>query len=139
MKSAMKAGDKLRLGSLRMALAAVKQQEVDTRQPQTDADDTLTLEKLIKRGRDAETQFRDGGRTEQADKEAAEVAILAEYLPEQLSDAELDALISAAIESTGASSPREMGNVMGVLKKEAAGRIDMGRASARVKALLTGQ
>lgn len=136
MKSALKAGDKFRLGTLRMAIAAIRQQEVDTRQPQSDADVVRALEKLIKRGRDAESQFRAGGRDEQADKEAAEVAIFTEYLPARLGEAELGEMITAAIESTGAAGPADMGKVMAVLKLEAQGRVDMALASKRVQELL---
>ena len=136
MKAALKAGDRFRLATLRMALAAVRQAEVDTRKAQSDADVIAILEKLIKRGRDAESQFRDAGRTEQADKEAGEIAIFAEYLPTRLTDAELDDLISRTVEATGASSMRDMGKVMGELKRAAAGRIDMAAANKRVQELL---
>ncbi len=136
MKAALKAGDRFRLATLRMALAAVRQAEVDTREAQSDADVIAILEKLIKRGRDAESQFRDAGRTEQADKEAGEIAIFAEYLPTRLTDAELDELISRTVEATGASSMRDMGKVMGELKRAAAGRIDMAAANKRVQELL---
>ena len=136
MKSAMKAGDKFRLATVRMALAAIKQQEVDTRETLSDADIVRVIEKLIKRGRDAEEQFRAGGRDEQADKEAGEVELLAAYLPEQLSDAELDELINAAIAESGAASMKDMGKVMGLLKARAAGRVDLGVANKRVRALL---
>ena len=138
MKSALKAGDKFRLGALRIAIAAIRQQEVDTRQPLTDADVLRVLEKLIKRGREAEEQFRAGGRGEQADKEAGEVAVFSEYLPARLSDAEVAGLIDGAIAATGASGMRDMGKVMAALKEQAAGRIDMGAANKLVQARLRG-
>lgn len=136
MKAALRAGDKLRLGALRLALAAIRQQEIDTQVELTDADVIRAIEKLIKRGREAETQFRAGGRAEQADKEAAEVAVLGAYLPARLTDAELEALIADAIAVTGATSMRDMGKVMGMLSERAAGRVDMAAANRRVQQLL---
>jgi uncharacterized protein YqeY len=136
MKAALKAGDKMRLGALRTAHAAVKQQEVDTRTVLTDADVIRVIEKLIKRGRDAESQFRAGGRTEQADKEAAEIAILGAYLPAQLDESELNRLIDEIISSTGATSMRDMGEVMAALRARAGGQVDMARANRRIQDLL---
>jgi len=136
MKTAMKAGDKDRLKVVRMILAAVKQVEVDTR---TELDDTAVLgvlEKMVKQRRDSVEQFRQGGRDDLADNELAEITVLETYLPEQLDEAEIDALIDAAIQSTGAGSMRDMGKVMGVIKSKAAGRADMGVIGGKVKARL---
>ncbi len=136
MKAALKQGDKFRLATIRMALAAIQQQEVDTREKLDDAGVVRVIEKLIKRGKDAESQFRAGGREQQADQEAGEVRILTGYLPTQLSESEVDALIRDAIAATGATDMKDMGKIMGVLKAKAAGRVDMGAASKRVTALL---
>jgi len=134
--TAMKAGEKDKLGVLRMLSAAIKQREVDER---TEMDDTQTLaivEKLIKQRRESIKQYSDAGRDELAAKEAAEIEILEAYLPEQLSEAELEAMIDAAIAATGASEMRDMGKVMGQLKPQIQGRADMGAVSAKVKARL---
>ena len=136
MKTAMKAGDKDRLKVVRMILAAVKQVEVDTR---TELDDTAVLgvlEKMVKQRRDSVEQFRQGGRDDLADNELAEITVLETYLPEQLDEAEIDALIDEAIQSTGADGMRDMGKVMGVIKSKAAGRADMGVIGGKVKARL---
>lgn len=136
MKTAMKAGDKDRLKVVRMILAAVKQVEVDTR---TELDDTAVLgvlEKMVKQRRDSVEQFRQGGRDDLADNELAEITVLEAYLPEQLDEAEIDALIDEAIQSTGADGMRDMGKVMGVIKSKAAGRADMGMIGGKVKARL---
>ena len=136
MKTAMKARDKDRLKVVRMILAAVKQVEVDTR---TELDDTAVLgvlEKMVKQRRDSVEQFRQGGRDDLADNELAEITVLETYLPEQLDEAEIDALIDEAIQSTGADGMRDMGKVMGVIKSKAAGRADMGVIGGKVKARL---
>lgn len=136
MKTAMKARDKDRLKVVRMILAAVKQVEVDTR---TELDDTAVLgvlEKMVKQRRDSVEQFRQGGRDDLADNELAEITVLETYLPEQLDEAEIDALIDEAIQSTGADGMRDMGKVMGVIKPKAAGRADMGVIGGKVKARL---
>jgi uncharacterized protein YqeY len=125
MKSAMKAGEKDRLKVVRLILAAIKQIEIDQRIELDDA-----------QRRDSVEQFQKGARQDLADIELAEITILDTYLPEQLSDAEVDALIDAAISSTGAESIRDMGKVMGQVKAEAAGRADMGAIGAKVKARL---
>ncbi|MDZ7828462.1 MAG: GatB/YqeY domain-containing protein [Halofilum sp. (in: g-proteobacteria)] len=135
-KAAMKAGDKERLGRLRMIHAAIKQREVDER---TELDDPATLEVLdrkAKQHRESIAQYRDAGRDDLADREEAELAVIAEYLPEPLDEAALDALIDEAIAATGASSMKEMGQVMGRLKPRVQGRADMGAVSARVKSRL---
>jgi uncharacterized protein YqeY len=137
-KTALRAGDKLRLITLRMLAAAIKQHEVDTRTPAEDADTLRSVEKLVKQRREAATQFRDAGRAELADKELAEADILKAYLPEPLDDATLDALIDEVIAATGAESPKDMGKVMNAIRAQAQGRADMGAVSKRVKARLAG-
>ena len=136
MKSAMKAGDKDRLKVVRLILAAIKQVEVDTRSDLDDAAVLGVLDKMVKQRRDSVEQFQKGGRDDLASIELAEIAVLETYLPEQLSDAELDALVEEAISSTGAESIRDMGKVMGQIKTKAAGRADMGAVGAKVKARL---
>jgi uncharacterized protein len=136
MQAALRAGDKPRLSVLRLALAAVKQREVDTRRPLDDAGIQSVIERMIKQGRDAASQYRDGARADLVAKEEAEIAILQTYLPQQLSDTELDALISECIDAAGATSLKDLGKVMAVLKTRAAGRVDMSQASARVRAAL---
>jgi uncharacterized protein YqeY len=133
MKSAMRAGEKERLGTIRLALAAIKQREVDERITLDDGQVLAVLEKMIKQRKEAITQFQSGGRADLVAKESAEVTVLEAYLPARLSDAELDALIASAIASTGASSARDMGKVMALVKSQAQGRADMGAVSARVK------
>ena len=137
MKSAMRAGQKERLATIRMILAAIKQREVDERIQLDDGQVLAALEKMIKQRKEAITQFESGGRADLVAKESAEIAILQAYLPAQLSDAEIDSLIAAAIASTGAASIKDMGKVMGVVKTQAQGKADMGKVSARIKARLT--
>jgi hypothetical protein len=136
MKSAMKAGEKDRLKVVRLMLAAIKQIEIDKRIELDDAAVLSVLDKMVKQRRDSVEQFQNGGRNDLADIELAEIAVLDTYLPEQLSDAELDALIDEAISATGAESIRDMGKVMGQIKSKAAGRADMGAVGAKVKARL---
>jgi uncharacterized protein YqeY len=136
MKSAMKAGDKDRLKVVRLIMAAIKQVEVDKRIELDDAAVLGVLEKMVKQRRDSVDQFQKGNRQDLADIELAEIKVLGEYLPEQLSDAELDALIDEAISAAGAESIRDMGKVMGAIKAQAAGRADMGAVGAKVKAKL---
>ena len=136
MKTAMKAGDKDRLKVVRMILAAIKQVEVDTRTELDDAAVLGVLEKMVKQRRDSVEQFRQGGRDDLADNELAEITVLEAYLPEQLDEAEIDALIDEAIQATGADGMRDMGKVMGVIKSKAAGRADMGMIGGKVKAQL---
>jgi hypothetical protein len=137
MQAAMKAGDKPRLSVLRMALAGVKQREVDTRRPLDDAGVTSVLERMIKQARDSIAQFRDGGRADLVAKEEGEIKVLQTYLPQPLTDAELEALITEAIEAAKATSVKDLGKVMGVIKTRAAGRVDMGTLAPRVRAMLT--
>jgi uncharacterized protein len=133
MKSAMRAGEKERLGTVRLALAAIKQREVDERISLDDTQVLAVLEKMIKQRREAITQFQSGGRADLVAKESAEITVLQQYLPAQLSEAEIDTLIQEAIQSTGAASIKDMGKVMAVVKPKAQGRADMGALSARIK------
>ncbi|HEX5651233.1 MAG TPA: GatB/YqeY domain-containing protein [Steroidobacteraceae bacterium] len=136
MKSAMRAADKERLGTIRMLQAAIKQREVDERITLDDAQVLAVIEKMVKQRKESIGQFELGGRTDLAAKEKAEIEQLQAYLPAQLSEAEVDALIKEAIATTGAASIKDMGKVMGVVKAKAAGRADMGAVSARIKAAL---
>jgi uncharacterized protein YqeY len=138
MKQALKAGDKPRLSVVRMALAAIKQREVDDRIELQDADVLGVLEKMIKQRRESSVQYRSGNREDLAVKEEAEIEVLSSYLPEPLSDAEIDGLIDEAIRSTGAETMRDMGKVMGKIKASAKGRVDMSVVSARVRDRLSG-
>ena len=138
MKAAMRASEKERLSTIRMVQAAIKQREVDERIALDDAQVLAVLEKMVKQRRESIAAFEQGGRADLADKEKAEIQILAAYLPEQLTEAEVDALIQAAIAETGAASMKDMGKVMGAVKAKAAGRADMGAVSARIKAALGG-
>ena len=137
MKTAMRAGDKDRLKVVRLMLAAIKQVEVDKRIELDDAAILAILNKMVKQRRDSVSQFTDGGRIDLADIEIAEIAVLEAYLPEQMSDAELDQLIEQAIATSGAESIRDMGKVMGQVKAKAEGRADMSTVSARVKQRLS--
>ena len=136
MKAALKAGDKDRLKVVRLIMAAIKQVEVDKRTELDDAAVLSVIDKMVKQRRDSIEQFEKGGRDDLARIELAEIAVLEDYLPEQLSDAELDALIEEAISATGAESIRDMGKVMGMIKSKAAGRADMGAVGGKVKARL---
>jgi uncharacterized protein YqeY len=137
MQAAMRSGDKARLSVIRMALAGVKQREVDTRRPLDDAGVQTVIERMIKQGRDSVSQYRDGGRTDLVDKEEFELKVLQEYLPQQLTDAELDTFLAECIDAAGATSVKDLGKAMGVIKARAAGRVDMSTVSARVRAMLT--
>jgi len=138
MKAAMRAKDAARLGAIRFLQAAIKQKEVDER---ISADDTAVLgiiEKLIKQRKDSIQQFQQAARNDLVEKEQAELVLLQSYLPQQMSEAELNDAIAAAISESGASGPQAMGKVMAVLKPRLAGRADIGKASALVKARLAG-
>jgi hypothetical protein len=137
MKTAMRAGEKERLATIRLALAAIKQREVDERIVLDDPQLLAILEKMIKQRKEAITQFEAGARPDLVAKEQAEIVILQVYLPTQMSEAEIDALIAQAIASTGAASIKDMGKVMGVVKAQAQGKADMGAVSARIKAKLS--
>ena len=138
MKNAMRAGEKERLGHIRMLQAAIKQREVDERIVLDDAQVTSVVEKMVKQRREAIAQFETGGRADLVAKENAEIATLQAYLPAQLTEAEIDALIAEAIAQTGAASIKDMGKVMGVVKGKAAGKVDMGVVGGRIKARLGG-
>ncbi len=137
-KSAMKAKEAFRLATLRLLSAAMKQKEVDERVELDDAAVLAIIEKLIKQRKDSISQFEKAGRQDLVDAEKNELDILAAYLPAQMSDAEITAAIDAAIASTGAAGPKDMGKLMGVLKPQLAGKADMAKVSALVKAKLGG-
>ena len=138
MKSAMKARESVRLGTLRLLLAAVKQREVDERVTLDDAGVVAVVEKMLKQRRDSVEQYEQGGRDDLAGQEKAEMEILAGYLPQQLADADLEAIVAAAVAAAGAKAPSDMGKVMAMVKPQVAGRADMGKVSALVKAKLAG-
>ena len=137
--AALRAGDKARLSVLRLAMAAIKQREIDSRETLTDDGVLSLLEKMVKQRHDSITQFKQGNRDDLVAKEEAEVEVLKEYLPEQLDETATVALVDEVIAATGANSPKDMGRVMGELKARAAGKINMGKVSGLVKARLTGQ
>ncbi len=136
MKNAMRAKDVIRLGTIRLLLSAIKQREVDERIVMDDASVISTVEKMIKQRKDSISQFEKAGRDDLVAIEASEMAILLTYLPVQLSDAQVEAAVAAALASTGASGPQDMGKVIGVLKIELAGKADMGKVSGLVKVAL---
>ena len=138
MKSAMRAKDAARLSTIRLALAAIKQREVDTRTELGDPEVVAVLEKMIKQRRESIAQYEQAARKDLADVEKAELAVLSAYLPKQMGDAELDQAVAAAIAESGASSAKEMGKVMALLKTRLAGKADMGKVSALVKGKLSG-
>jgi uncharacterized protein YqeY len=137
MKAAMRAKDSARLSTVRLILSAIKQREVDERVELTDADVLSVLEKMIKQRRESISQFEKASRTDLADKEKAEVEVLSGYLPKQMSDAEVDQAVAAAIAEAGASSMKDMGKVMALLKPRLAGKADMGKISGLLKAKLS--
>lgn len=137
MKDALKAGDKDRLKVVRMMMAAIKQIEIDERTELDDAAITTVLTKMVKQRRESIKQFVDGNRQDLADVEIAEITVLEDYLPEPLSDDELDTIIARAISETGAAGMRDMGKVMSIVKAQAEGRADMGAVSGRVKSRLS--
>ncbi len=138
MKAAMRAGEKDRLGLIRMLQAGIKQREVDERITLGDVETLAVIDKMIKQRRESVAQFEAGGRADLVAKESAEIAALTAYLPARLSDAELEAIVREAIATAGAASVRDMGKVMAIVKAKAAGRADMGVVGARVKAALGG-
>ncbi|WP_127478372.1 GatB/YqeY domain-containing protein [Sulfurivermis fontis] len=137
MKEAMRAKDKERLGTIRLILAAIKQREVDERITLDDTQVLTVLEKMVKQRRDSISQFEAAGRTDLAGKEKAELDLIQTYMPAQLSEAEIDAIIEQTIAATGATSAKDMGKVMGPLKAQLQGRADMGAVSARLKVRLS--
>jgi len=136
MKTAMRAKDAARLGAIRLLLAALKQREVDERIELSDVDVIAIIEKMNKQRRDSINQYEAAGRQDLADVEKFEISVLAAYMPQQLSEAEVSASVSEAIVATGAAGPQDMGKVMGLLKSKLAGRADMGKVSALIKAQL---
>ncbi len=135
-KAAMKEKDKARLVVLRSFSAAVKQREIDERIELDESNQLAVLDKLIKQRKDSEAQFRDAQRTDLADKEAYEIAVLSEFLPKQLDEAEIVAIIDAAIDSVGESGMAAMGKIMAVVKPQVQGKADMGHVSQLVKSKL---
>ena len=138
MKAAMRSGEKERLGVIRMITAAIKQREVDERITLDDAQVLSVLEKMIKQRKESLVQFQAGNRPDLVDKESGEIALLQGYMPSQMTEAEIDALVSEAIASTGAASIKDMGKVMGIIKGKAQGRADMAAVGAKIKAKLGG-
>jgi uncharacterized protein len=139
MKTAMRAGERARLSAIRLILAAVKQREVDERISLDDVQVLAVLEKMVKQRRESITQFERGGRPDLVAKETAELAVLTGYLPAQMTDAEVAALIEEAIRATGAATLKDMGKVMGAVRPKAQGRADLAVVSARIKERLSGK
>jgi uncharacterized protein YqeY len=138
MKAALRARDAPRLGAVRLLLAAIKQREVDERKELADADVIAVLDKMLKQRRESIAQFEKGGRADLAASEQFEVQVLSAYLPQALSEAEVQAAVAEAVASSGAKAPADMGKVMALLKPRLAGRADMAGVSALVKAALSG-
>jgi uncharacterized protein YqeY len=138
MKAAMRSGEKERLSVIRMVTAAIKQREVDERISLDDSQVLSVLEKMIKQRKESLVQFQAGNRPDLVEKESAEITLLQGYMPAQLSDAEVDSLITDAITATGAASIKDMGKVMGIIKGKAQGRADMAAVGAKIKAKLGG-
>jgi hypothetical protein len=136
-KDAMRAKDKLRLGTIRMALAAVKQREIDERIELTDADILALITKMVKQRKEAASQFEQANRQDLADNENAEIVVLQDFLPQPLSEDELNTLLDQAMAETGAAGMQDMGKVMGWLKPKVQGRADMGQLSGQIKAKLS--
>ncbi len=138
MKAAMRSGEKERLGAIRMITAAIKQREVDERIVLDDTQVLSILEKMIKQRKESVTQFLAGKRQDLADKESAEIALIQTYMPAALGDADIEALIGSAIATSGATTIKDMGKVMALIKSQVAGRADMGAVGAKIKARLGG-
>jgi len=138
MKTAMRAKDTARLGTVRLLLSAMKQKEVDERVELTDADVLAIIDKMLKQRRESISQYEKAARNDLAEVEKAEIAVLAAYMPQQLSEAEVAAAIAAAIAESGAAGAKDMGKVMGLLKPRLAGKTDMAKVSGLVKAKLQG-
>ncbi|HCJ51099.1 MAG: glutamyl-tRNA amidotransferase [Gallionellales bacterium CG_4_10_14_3_um_filter_54_96] len=137
MKAAMRAKDVARLSAIRLLLAAIKQREVDERVELTDADVVAIIEKMNKQRRDSIGQYEAAGRQDLVEVEKAEMSVLAGYMPQQLSDAEVSSAVLEAIATVGAVGPQDMGKVMGLLKSRLAGRAEMGKVSALIKTRLS--
>jgi uncharacterized protein len=138
MKAAMKGGEKDKLAVIRLVNAAIKQREVDERIQLDDANVLAVMEKMIKQRRDSVSQYEAAGREDLAAQERFEIGVIQDYMPQALSEAEIDAAIEAAIAESGAASARDMGKVVALVKPKVAGRADMGQVSARIKARLGG-
>jgi len=136
MKTAMKSGDKDRLGVIRLILSGIKQREVDERIELDDTQVLAVIEKMIKQRRDSISQFRAAAREDLATKEEYEVGVIQSYMPAQLGDAEIEAIIAKAIADSGATTAKDMGKVIGLVRPQVAGRADMGKISERIKAKL---
>lgn len=137
MKAAMRARDKARLGTVRLALAEIKKVEIDERIDLDDSRITSILDKMVKQRRDSIMQFETAGRTDLVAQEQLEINVIKEFLPEALSEEELDTIIKDALEKSGASSMQDMGNLMGLVKPQVVGRADMGAVSQKIKAALS--
>lgn len=137
MKAAMRARDSARLSAIRLLLSGIKQREVDERKELTDADVTAVIEKMIKQRRESIAQFEKAARTDLADAEKFELGVLSGYLPQQMSDADVQSELEKAISESGASGIKDMGKVMALLKQRLAGRADMGKVSNLVKSRLS--
>lgn len=137
MKAAMRARDKARLGTVRLALAEIKKVEIDERIDLDDSRITSILDKMVKQRRDSIKQFETAGRTDLVAQEQQEINVIKEFLPEALSEEELDTIIKAALEKSGASSMQDMGNLMGLVKPQVVGRADIGAVSQKIKAALS--
>jgi len=137
MKTAMRAKDSARLAAIRLLLAAIKQREVDERIELTDADVMAVIDKMMKQRRDSFSQFEAAGRIDLADIEKFEMSVLLGYMPQQLSQPEIDTIVEEAVSASGATSAQDMGKVMAIIKPKLAGRADVGKVSAQVKARLS--
>ena len=138
MKTAMRAKDAPRLSAVRLVLAAIKQREVDERKELTDADVVAVIEKMIKQRRESIAQYEQASRKDLADVEKFELQLLSGYLPQQMSDAEVQQEVAKAVAESGASGIKDMGKAMAILKPRLAGKADMGKVSALVKTKLSG-
>ena len=137
MKTAMKSGDKGRLAVIRLMMSAMKQVEVDERIELDDSRVLGILDKMVKQRRESISQFKAGSRDDLADKEQAEIDIISDFLPQALTEAEIETIINSAISETGAASMKDMGKVMGIVKPQITGRADMGAVSGKIKSLLS--
>jgi uncharacterized protein YqeY len=137
MKAAMKSGEKSKLAAIRLLISAFRQKEIDERIELDDAGTVAVIEKMLKQRKDSISQYEAAGRTDLADVEKFEVSVLSAYMPQQMSAAEVDSIVAAAVAESGAKSPADMGKVMGLVKPRLAGRADMGEVSKLIKAKLS--
>lgn len=137
MKAAMKGGEKERLAVIRLIMSAIKQVEVDERIELDDSRTLAILDKMVKQRRESISQFKSGNRDDLADKEQAEIDIITEFLPQALTEKEIESIINGAISQTGAESMKDMGKVMGIVKPQITGRADVGAVSGKIKSLLS--